>query len=348
MPNDTLSQTIDAFLLKKVHPNGKRKYNQALGLFDQTEKTSRLHPYGLKQQDTLAEWLDLPLTGLRSNALAEALHQAIDDSIRNYTRQKQLPYDLYKSFCKFLEESYGIRVPIDWDAYNIQSNNREWQIIQMSTENKSIREMSERLMVSERQIRDDMNKLTDHGLTLLDRKIKISGLERSRGGIEFESTPHPILLLGNLMQVISLLESLRHYQQISQSDVPRITAHQIWQNLSNYAKTTIKNRIRDGVYDSELTWYENLDRPLSAREQDAFLTESAIAARNVQDQLIKCFKNGETSIIRYYDEKKVEQILTSVQIRNLQRETVSLKNMATSQMIELDTWQIISCTQQSR
>ena len=202
-------------------------------------------------------------------------------------------------------------------------------------------------MVSERQIRDDMNQLTDHGLTFLDRKIKISGLERSRGGIEFESTPHPILLLGNLMQVISLLESLRHYQQISQSDVPRITAHQIWQNLSNYAKTTIKNRIRDGVYDSELTWYENLDRPLSAREQDAFLTESAIAARNVQDQLIKCFKNGETSIIRYYDENKVEQILASVQIRYLQRETVSLKNMATGQMIELDNWQIISCTQQS-
>ena len=202
-------------------------------------------------------------------------------------------------------------------------------------------------MVSERQIREDMNQLTDHGLTLLDRKIKISGLERSRGGIEFESTPHPILLLGNLMQVISLLESLRHYQQISQSDVPRITAHQIWQNLSSYAKKTIKKRIRDGIYDSELTWYENLDRPLSAREQDAFLTESAIAARNVQDQLIKCFKNGETSIIRYYDENKVEQILASVQIRYLQRETVSLKNMATGQMIELDTWQIISCTQQS-
>ena len=202
-------------------------------------------------------------------------------------------------------------------------------------------------MVSERQIREDMSELKDHGLTFLDRTIKISGLERSRGGIEFESTPHPILLLGNLMQVISLLESLRHYQQISQSDVPRITAHQIWQNLSNYAKTTIKKRIRDGIYDSELTWYENLDRPLSAREQDAFLTESAIAARNVQDQLIKCFKNGETSIIRYYDENKVDQILKSVQIRNLQRETVSLKNMATGQMIELDTWQIISCTQQS-
>jgi len=155
------------------------------------------------------------------------------------------------------------------------------------------------------------------------------------------------LLLGNLMQVISLLESLRHYQQISQSDVPRITAHQIWQNLSNYAKTTIKNRIRDGIYDSELIWYENLDRPLSAQEQDAFLTESAIAARNVQDQLIKCFKNGETSVIRYCDENKVEEILASVQIRNLQRETVSLKNMATGQMIELDIQQIISCTQQS-
>lgn len=345
MSDDTLSQAVDAFLRKRVLPNGKRKYNQAHEFFRQTKTSTRL-TYGLLQQDSIVEWLDQPLIGPQSYALAEALHKAIDDSIARYTRQKQPLFDLYKSFCEFLTESYGFQTRIDWNAYTILSSNREWQIIQMSTENKTIQEMAGRLMVSDRQIREDMNQLADHGLTFLDRKVKISGLVRSHGGIQFESTPHPILILGSLMQVISLLESLRHYQQISQSEFPFVTAQQIWFNLSLYARTTIKKRIREGVYQSDIGWYDDLDRKMKDRGQEVFLTEAAIAARNAQDQIIKCFKNSEVCTMRYQDEKDALQILDSIRIRNLQRDFVQLENLRTGQLITLETWQVISCETQ--
>lgn len=347
MTNDTLSQAIDAFLCRKVHPGGNRKYIQAKGIFDQSEQASR-QTYGLKQQAALAEWLDQPLTGPSSDKLARALELAIGDSIMAYTRKKQLMCDLYQSFCSFLEESYGLHVPIDWDDYNVLSNNREWQIIQMSTENKSISEMSVQLMVSERQIRDDIENLNKNGLTFLDRKIKITGMKRVYGGIQFESTPHPILLLGNLMQVISILEALRHYQEISKSDVPKTTASEIWKNLSPYARTTIKKRIRDQVYESDYNWYEGLDRSQTVQEQDTFLTESAIVASNVRDQLIKCLKNGELCTIHYHDENGVKHILKSFRIGKLSAESIHLQNQESGQQIKLRISQVISCTQQKK
>lgn len=340
MENESLAWAIEEFLQKKVKPCGTRKLNQARRCFDQTEIVTR-PPYGLKQQEVLHAWLDQPVTGSKVNELAYALGQAIEFSIANYSRPKKTLICLYESFCHFLMETYGLDVPIDWDDYNIPDN-REWKIIQMSTENKSIGEMAVELMVSERQIRNDLERLETDGLTFLDRKIPITGLKRKRGRIDFESTPHPILLLGNLMQVICLLEALRQYHSSTQSDIPKITAVQIWQNLSSYAKSVIIQRIKSGVYTSDLAWYYDLN--LAVMQQDLFLTESMMVASNVSDQVLKCLKNSAVCSIRFRDEKGNIKILPTVIIlRFLNRDVVVLHDIETGDELKLPFDQILSC-----
>ena len=48
----------------------------------------------------------------------------------------------------------------------------------------------------------DLAKLrSDVGVSILERKVRIRGVERLEGRIEFESTVHPIFLALNLTQV---------------------------------------------------------------------------------------------------------------------------------------------------
>lgn len=342
--SSTLSQIIDEFLETKIKQKfrTKRKFDMANNIFDQTDQDSR-HIYGLKQQYVIQDWLERPIQEANKKALAEDLENAISDSIDAYSHNKQTLIDVYRSFCDYFYDEYDIRINFDWKKYQVISDNREWQIIKLSTENMTISNIASKLMVNERQIREDATRLKENGLSFLDRKVKINGLIRKHGRIVFESTPHPILILGNLMQVISTLEALRLYKPDRPSDIPKATARQIWKELSNYAKTTIKKRISDGVYDSDINWYNSLDELAPENENIAFLTEEEQAERNVNDQLMKCYKNSEPCIVQYEDESGKRKELKNARLINIGNLDVKLFDLQSNTKIVLPADQILSC-----
>ena len=340
--SDTLTKAITDFLEKKVRPWGNREYQTALSFFEQSG-SKETRTFGLKMQAELSVWLEKPMIGQGSHELANALHRAIDDSIAAYPRPKEKMVRVFEAFCSYLLETYGLEVSVNWEDYEVFGKDRQIQILKLSTEEKSISEMAEKLQVSERQIRKDIDTMLEKGCTFSYKKVKIAGMERDNGRISFESTPHPILLTGNLLQVISLLESLRNYEQISQSKIPNSTAQQIWQQLSEYARDTIKKRIRDGVFDSDAAWYEQLDEPRAQLESSGFQTERAMTQNNDPDRLTHYFKLSKCIEIKFNDELNEEHTLSEVWIREIKGDFLTVEDLATRQEKKIPIRQIVSC-----
>jgi hypothetical protein len=141
--------------------------------------------------------------------------------------------------------------------------------------------------------------MTEKGFKILGQNIRI--LDEGRSIYDLDSTPHPVILMQNILQLIVVLEGLRAMEKNrAYYNYARQTAINIWLQLTEYAQDKILTYF-EKLEDNEeiIKWYIYLDE--GSKYHNRFLTELENAAGNIDSQLLYLFKNQKLFNLVYYD-----------------------------------------------
>ena len=300
--------------------------------------------YSLAIQDYDGAFKLLEIDQNNLSYLSEKIESAILGGLSSYTNKKLNAVEIYLDLLEYLSDHYNFEFNDKFIESLAVPQQREWTIIKMSCEGKNVSEIAERLFTSERTIRDDLEHLTQEGLVFMDQRIPINGMTYHRAHLNFESTPHPVLLMGNLTEVFIMLNSLRLYTVDSNSKIPSQIAANIWSQLSDYARTTILKRIKNGKLKSDLEWFELLEGNDKGSKQ-TFQTEMQMSHGNIPDRLLVTFKGSEQCSLVYLDEEEEEVTLPLTWIRLLDGNSASFVEDPNypDRTIKIQFDRIISC-----
>ena len=231
---------------------------------------------------------------------SENLAYNIEQSIRAYSRNKDVAIRIYKDFLAFLKEKAGIDISISFPPIAISNTFERLMFIAkyLQVPTHKIKDLPNLLWVSQRTIDDDIKKLRggdDDPIQVCGKVFTIDDLERHKGTATFSSTAHPLFLTPNLTQVIVTLKGLKIMADNPlYADYARLAAADIWEQLSEYAKERI-NYVLSELLPEELSWYESLRKP----DARYFYSEVRCSGANV---VIDCIKNGKTFCVEYESE----------------------------------------------
>ena len=284
------------------------------------KKSTVNHLFGLsgdKPYSFLSQYQQETLLETERKPVADLIASAIKGSIRNYPSGKKTAIELYKAFVGFLSDKYELSVNVDFPAVAIWDPlERQLAIIKMLHErNISTVEMADRLFVSDRTIEDDLKMIREsdtEALQLMGQPVKIPYTRRSRH-FTSESTAHPVFLMANLAQVITMLEGLGKQAQLKEYErFALLSAVNIWSELSDYARERI-NRLSDTLA-LDRVWLRKIQRMSEEGVSNLFQTERECSDVDTVMSLIMIHKSGEKCFIEYKDESGQIAFLKSVQI----------------------------------
>ena len=183
---------------------------------------------------------------------------AIKESVMAYTRSKEQAINVYKDFVSFIKRKYEVTILINFPPVFPSDFDRQMYIVkELHEKGRNIAYFEDKLWISSRTIENDLNKLrSDYGVSIMGQKIRVRGIERQKGYIEFQSTVHPIFLALNLTQVVVMLQGLKHMtKDEAYREYALKVAVNIWNELSEYARRRIKyisDRLDGYVMDEKL------------------------------------------------------------------------------------------------
>lgn len=228
---------------------------------------------------------------------SEYLPDNIKHSVRAYTRNKDSAIQIYKDFLTFLKRK-GIEVNVNFPPISISNNFERLMFIAkyLQDPRHEVKELEDLLWVSSRTIEDDMQRLSgnsDDSIQICGKIFKIDDLERSKGHVNFPSTAHPLFLTPNLTQVLVTLKGLKIMgENPLYAEYARLMASDIWEQLSDYAKTRICFVLSE-LLPEDLTWYESLAK----QDDDSFYPE--VRCSTPQNIFLDCIKNGKAFYVEY-------------------------------------------------
>jgi len=219
-------------------------------------------------------------------------------------------------------DKYQVNIPIEFPNTSLSDFDRQMYIVkELHEKGRNIAYLEDKLWVSDRTIKEDIASLRN-GISIMGQKIKVKGMVRKRGNIEFESTVHPIFLALNLTQVVVVLQGLRHMtgDKAYKEYALRLSAN-IWNELSDYARRRIKEVCE--MLSMDLSWYEELD---SLNNEELFFTESECSYEEGTGNVLDYLKNGKKCAIEIKDRDGKSKILTNCIIKkyNPEREEIEV------------------------
>lgn len=269
------------------------------------EFAKKKHYYGLSCDAKTVHNLiigdaEYSLKSQRNYSNSEFLASNIENSVRRYTRDKDIAIKIYKVLCEFLETK-GINVTAAKNCFpKILLSNSFERLMFISKflqdPNNKVSDLFGVLWVSERTINSDLAKLKgsdNDPIQVCGKRFVIDDLERERDVVSFSSTAHPLFLTPNLTQVLVILKGLK-----AMSDDPlykeyaRLIAIDIWEQLSDYAKSRISFVLSE-LLPEDLSWYYSLKK----EDEDSFYSEYRCSPNG--NVLIDCIKNGKTFCVEY-------------------------------------------------
>ncbi len=228
---------------------------------------------------------------------SEFLPQAIKDSVRGYPRNKDIAIKIYKKLCKFLEDK-AVEVVVDFPPITVSNSFERLMFISkyLQDPRHKVKDLQNRLWVSERTINDDLTKLRgldNDPIQICGKVFKIDDLERGREVVYFPSTAHPLFLTPNLTQVLVTLKGLKAMSNDPlYAEYAHLVATDIWEQLSDYAKTRI-HFVLSELLPEDLAWYENL------RKQDDEYFYSEYRCSPNGNVFLDCIKNEKPFCVEY-------------------------------------------------
>lgn len=227
---------------------------------------------------------------------SEYLAYNIRSCVKGYQRDKKAAIEIYKHFLDFLHAK-GVDEDVKFPPIDISNSFERLMFIAkyLQDPRHNIADLSDLLWVSEVTIRADIRKLLgedEDPIQICGKKFIIDDVERRRGLVRFSSTAHPIFLTHNLSQVLVTLKGLKAMSQNPlYAMYAKMAAADIWEQLSDYAKTRI-HFVLSELLPEDLTWYESLNKDNGI----SFYTEHRCSEGN---NILDCMKNDKIFFVEY-------------------------------------------------
>lgn len=316
----TVYQVVENFLGdKSIRYKYKKRYNMIERLLrgytakeaEQNKvKDIKVSEYAFLSQNSIKNIINETIDNVD---VQEAMSTAIKESVMAYTRSKEQAINVYKDFVSFIKEKYEVTILINFPPVFPSDFDRQMYIVkELHEKGRNIAYFEDKLWISSRTIENDLNKLrSDYGVSIMGQKIRVRGIERQKGYIEFQSTVHPIFLALNLTQVVVMLQGLKHMtKDEAYREYALKVAVNIWNELSEYARRRIKY-ISDRL-SMDMSWYEKLD---SYSSEELFSTEHECSYEEGAGNILDFLKNGKKCAVEYIDNDRDIKILTNCIIK---------------------------------
>ena len=241
------------------------------------------HPYSLNKQPSYEN--------------SEYLAENIKLSVRGYVRDKDVAISIYKSFIDYLIQN-EIELSIQFPPISVSNSFERLMFIAkyLQDPRHKISDLPDLLWVSERTISDDIKKLRgldNDPIQICGKTFKIEDVERGRDVLHFSSTAHPLFLTPNLTQILVTLKGLKEMSTNPlYVDYAHCAASDIWEQLSDYAKTRIYF-VLSVLLPEDLSWYDSLKR----HDEEYFYSERKCCVNN--NVVLDCIKNGKSFFVEY-------------------------------------------------
>ena len=234
---------------------------------------------------------------------SEYLAYNIKASVRAYSRNKDIAIHVYSDFLKFLKAKSGVEVSVQFPPISISNTFERLMFIAkyLQDPRHKVSDLPDLLWVSQRTINDDIKRLRgDHEdpIQVCGKVFTIDDMEKHKDTVYFPSTAHPLFLTPNLTQVLVTLKGLKTMADDPlYAEYARLAATDIWEQLSDYAKTRI-HFVLSELLPEDLSWYESLRKP----DDEYFYSEVRCSGSSV---VLDCMKNGKTFCVEYEGEDGV-------------------------------------------
>ena len=234
---------------------------------------------------------------------SEYLAYSIKTSVRAYSRNKDVAIHIYKDFLKFLKAKGGVEVDVQFPPISISNTFERLMFIAkyLQDPRHKVSDLPDLLWVSQRTISDDIKRLRgDHEdpIQVCGRVFTIDDLEKHSDTVYFPSTAHPLFLTPNLTQVLVTLKGLKAMAgNPLYAEYARLAATDIWEQLSDYAKTRI-HFVLSELMPEDLTWYKSLRKS----DNETFYSEVRCSGPSV---VLDCMKNGKPFCVEYDGENGI-------------------------------------------
>ena len=228
---------------------------------------------------------------------SENLAYNIEYSVKSYTRDKDIAINIYKDFCTFLK-SKGIETIVSFPPISVSNSFERLMFISkyLHDPRHKVSDLQDLLWVSERTIHNDLTKLRgldNDPIQICGKVFKIDDLERGRDVVHFPSTAHPLFLTPNLTQVLVTLKGLKMMgDNPLYAEYARLAATDIWEQLSDYAKTRI-HFVLSELLPEDLAWYERLRK----QDDESFYSEYRCSPNG--NVFLDCIKNEKAFCVEY-------------------------------------------------
>lgn len=235
---------------------------------------------------------------------SEYLAYNIKLSVRAYSRNKDVAIRIFKDFLNFLRTKSGIDISVQFPPISISNTFERLMFIAkyLQDPRHKTTDLPELLWISQKTINDDIKRLQgdhDDPIQVCGKIFTIDELDKQKNTVYFPSTAHPLFLTPNLTQVLVTLKGLKAMAENPlYAEYAQITAADIWEQLSDYAKTRI-HFVLSELMPEDLTWYESLQK----RDDEHFHSEIFCSGSSV---VFDCMKNEKTFCVEYDAENGIQ------------------------------------------
>lgn len=235
---------------------------------------------------------------------SEYLAYNIKLSVRAYSRNKDIAIRIYKDFLCFLHTKSGIDIPVQFPPISISNTFERLMFIAkyLQDPRHKTTDLPELLWISQKTINDDIKRLQgdhDDPIQVCGKIFTIDELDKQKNTVCFPSTAHPLFLTPNLTQVLVTLKGLKAMAENPlYAEYAQIAAADIWEQLSDYAKTRI-HFVLSELMPEDLSWYEGLRKT----DDEHFHSEVCCSGNSV---VLDCMKNEKTFCVEYDAENGIQ------------------------------------------
>lgn len=318
-------------MIERFKETNKYEYKDIEKLLFGNEK------YSLVMQEEIIKSLDKNvIKTTNKEELNRDISEAIEVSMDNIKifKDKVSGKQIYKELASSLNTDYGFKIDISsLDDIVIGTSEERCVYLLRQTERqnyngeiKTLRDISDELGCSTRALQKDVKKMTEQGFKLMGMNIKLVSEEQNL--LQMESTPHPVILMQNISQLVVMLEGLRAMSKImAYENSANSTAIDIWNQLTEYTRDKILDAVEklDTNLDT-MNWYNFIDR--EGKYHSRFLTEIENCNENPISQLMYLMKNGKQFNLTYINHEGAKATLCDCEIIKylIDRHKLTIKN----------------------
>lgn len=308
--------------------------------------------YSLSNQEEVKRILDKNIIKttnkeIYNSDIAESMKQSVKKN--KGFKDKVFSKVLFKELAEYLNNVYGFNISVDDVVGEIIGTAEERHLyILRETERENyggepmkLKDIADKIGCSPRLLQKDVQQITQQGFKLLGQNIKLIDEDQNDNLLKLDSTPHPVILMQNISQLLVMLEGLRSMEEIeAYRNYAHFTALNIWNQLTEYSQDKIIDAVDNmDIGDKAMNWYTTLE--YRSKSYNRFVTEAKNSEGNPSSQLMYLCKNECPFHINYKNEENENITLFDCNISYFNPTKSEVKVISSNEEYQLDIKKII-------